>query len=118
MVVGWVACPWELHDKNNTACESTSEWRTSMPMQFGTRMSLHTLPTTTSYDRDTQAIVDIQPLAPKPTKILTSASDYKKLMELIFLPHPNATFDRSSQRQRAHLLDFMDASAVPEHSPK
>ncbi|KAK5656045.1 hypothetical protein OQA88_5184 [Cercophora sp. LCS_1] len=91
MLVGWVACPWQLHDHNNTLCESTSDWRTAMPMEFGTRMSLHTLPTTASYDRGSQAIINVQPLAGDPTQTLMDASVFKEVMELIFVPRVNAS---------------------------
>jgi hypothetical protein len=61
-------------------------------MEFGTRMSLHTLPTRTSYDRGSQAIVNIQPLTQnKPTQILLSASNYKTLMGYIFLPNSRSS---------------------------
>ncbi|KAK5657970.1 hypothetical protein OQA88_2523 [Cercophora sp. LCS_1] len=86
MVVGWAACPEPLYQTASCNVGDPPPWRTA-PMGSATRMSLYEVTTKTSYDRVTQAIIDVAPLSsPRPVPVL--ASDYLAIFRTALAPPP------------------------------
>lgn len=98
LLVGWSACPKSLLDSNlcNSGPNPTA-WRTD-PIVSTTRMSLYRLATTTSYDRSTQAILDMNPLG-EPIPLALSANDFTKIFTRALVPSPIPSNTTTPQNQ-------------------
>ncbi|KAK3367777.1 hypothetical protein B0H63DRAFT_529483 [Podospora didyma] len=101
MLVGWSACPKSLLDTKQ--CTSNSTWRLA-PLTSATRMSLYTQRTSTSYDRQSQSILNISPLGGSPPlQIPLNATDYTRILSHILIPSSTAT---QSDRDNIHALIY------------
>lgn len=84
----WSACPKPIFDAYacNSPSPSTAPWRFT-PFVSGTLMSLYHIPTTTTYDRSTQAILNIDTLS-APSQIPLNASHYAAIFARALIPPP------------------------------
>ncbi|KAK1760044.1 hypothetical protein QBC47DRAFT_312218 [Echria macrotheca] len=89
LIAGWSACPKSDLDNKRCTVGSPPPWRT-LPIVSGTRMSLYNISATTSYDRISQAIVDMQPLT-DPMQLAMSAADYTAIFRAALIPSTKAT---------------------------
>ncbi|KAK4450545.1 hypothetical protein QBC34DRAFT_296908 [Podospora aff. communis PSN243] len=93
LLVAWSACPKPVLDAGlcNPGGPDLPPWRTE-PLVSGTNMSLYQFRTTTSYDRSTQAILDIH-LISDPKQIPIPVETYLSIFTRALIPLENVTLD-------------------------
>ncbi|KAK0610637.1 hypothetical protein B0T17DRAFT_621102 [Bombardia bombarda] len=87
MIVGWSACPKHLLD--DSACNTNTTWR-SLPITSATRMSLYQQSSSTTYDRESQAIANITPIG-SPIQTPLSAANYTQIFTKALVPSTTAS---------------------------
>ncbi|KAK1825896.1 hypothetical protein QBC39DRAFT_365651 [Podospora conica] len=87
LLAAWSACTKPIYDAYacNLPSPSTAPWRLT-PFVSGTRLSLYRIATSTTYDRSTQAILDIDTHSAVPSQIPLNASHYAAIFARALIP--------------------------------